>query len=267
MVCSARLEPNQMSETEDMLVARFERYFKHPDVNHEVLEKGDQALACINLRRALHFVGISVGERESDHFDKALESGIKELQKKFHHRVIDGRVGPGTRKLIVREVLHVHDASIFQRLRKPELAPSVFLSYASADCEKVDKIEQWLRDHGIHVMRDKSFFVPSEGITDNIRQAIAAADKVIAVFSANSRDNDWATHEGALAESLEDLIGKRLLIYLCLDATPLPKHDPARLAIRAEGKTLEAVGDQVLYTLNVKDLKPKQVQYKGDEVL
>jgi len=267
MVCSAPLESKQMSETEEMLIARFERYFKHPDVNHEVLERGDRALACINLRRALHLLGISVAKQQSDHFDRTLESGIKELQEKFHHRIIDGRVGPGTRKLIVREVLHIHDASIFQRLRKPELAPSVFISYASADREKVDKIEQWLRDNGIHVMRDKTFFVPGEGISDNIRQAIAAADKVVAVFSANSRDSDWTTHERALAEGLEDVIGKRLLIYLCLDATPLPKHDRARLAISAEDKTLKWVGDQILYTLNVRDLESKQVQYKEDEVL
>ena len=41
----------------DPLLKRYQQYFRHPDDDDEVLEVGDKAIACTNLRRALGMLG------------------------------------------------------------------------------------------------------------------------------------------------------------------------------------------------------------------
>ena len=94
--------------------------------------------------------------------------------------------GPG-RAGLTREILHAKgdNTSIFQRLQLPEQRrdPSVFLSYAWSDSERVDKLDQWPRDHGIHVIRDQDSFIAGESIEENIARAISEADKIVAILS------------------------------------------------------------------------------------
>ena len=255
----------------DLLVARFERYFRHPHQSHEVLNTGDCAIACVNLRRALDMLGIPVESDPSDAqlFDKNLEAAVKCFQRTFHHRVSDGRVGPGTRQLIVSSLLTRYSPSIFLRLERPEAdqIPSVFLSYAWLDTAKVNKLDQWLRDKGIRVIRDESSFQAGTSIPENIRRAVAEADKVLAIFSANSRDRDWPRLERAIAEDIEHRIGTAVLIYVCLDKTPLPAHDPTRLAIAANIPPLKEVGAKILHALTGDGLQPKRYEYNENEPL
>ena len=148
----------------DPLISRYQQYFRHPDDNHDVLEVGDRAIACANLRRALAMFKIDVDKPPADEklYDETLkEEGVRRSQSKYGHRVSDGRVRPGTRERLVLEMLHHFSPSIFARLRRPESwnRPAVFISYASADCEPVNKVDQWLRDHGLRVIRDCQFFV------------------------------------------------------------------------------------------------------------
>jgi hypothetical protein len=100
----------------------------------------------------------------------------------------------------------------------------------------VNKIDQWLRDHGLRVIRDRQFFVAGATIQDNIVRAVASSDKILAVLSANSRNRDWPSLERELAERVEVRLGAPVLIYLCLDSTPLPAHDLTRLAIMTKDK-------------------------------
>lgn len=177
----------------------------------------------------------------------------------------DGRVGPGTRERFVAEMLRGFTPSIFARLRRPEgwNRPGVFISYASADRDAVNKLDQWLRDHGLRVVRDCQFFVAGVTIQDNIARAIAASDKILAVLSANSRDRDWPRLEREIAEQVEVRLGSPVLVYLCLDDVALPAHDSTRLAIRARGKTLKDVGIEILNA--VKGASIPQSQYAYDE--
>jgi nucleotide-binding universal stress UspA family protein len=232
------------------LIRRYEQYFRHPDDDHDILQVGDKAIACANLRRALPMLDVEVDESVEDEqlYDETLKVAVRSFQSKYRHRISDGIVGPGTREHLVLELLHRHSPSIFARLRRPEgwSRPSVFISYASADREPVNKVDQWLRDHGIRVVRDCQFFVAGGTIQWNIERAIANADKILAVLSGNSRDRDWPRLERQLAEQVEAQLGSPVLVYLCLDDTALPGHDSTRLAIRAKGKTLKQVGAEIL---------------------
>lgn len=252
----------------DVLVKRYEQYFRHPDDAHDVLDAGDRAVACFNLRQALGMLGVDSsrdGSTEADLYDENLKEAVRKFQTTFGHRVADGLVGPGTRIRLVSELLHRFSPSIFARLRRPESwnAQSVFLSYASADRDVVNKIDQWLRDHGLRVIRDCQFFVAGSTIEDNIVMALASSDKILAVLSKNSRDRDWPQLERALAEQVESRLGAAVLIYLCLDDAALPAHDSTRLAIRANGKKLKDVGAEILHA--VAGVPIPQWQYAYDE--
>jgi TIR domain/Putative peptidoglycan binding domain len=254
----------------DLLVKRFDPYFRHPDWGHDVLGPGDRAIACSNIRRALWLIGFdSYISSSEDTYDDKLREAVRAFQLNYRHRVADGLVGPGTRELLVSELLHRKGPSIFKRLSRPEQrqVPSVFLSYAWKDSPRVDKLDQWLRDHGVSVLRDRDVFVAGVTIEENIAQALSVADKIVAVFSQNSRDRDWPHLERSLAEQVEARLGSSVLIYLRLDDTPLPSYDSTRLAIGAEGHSLRDVGEQLLQAITGSARTPPQYHYDEDEPL
>jgi len=251
----------------DPLVKRYEQYFRHPDDDHEVVQVGDRANACSNVRSALDMLGITVKPAASDEylFDEPLREAVRAFQTKYKHRVTDGLVGPGTRERLVSELFHQFSPTIFARLRRPEgwSRPGVFISYAAADSARVNKIDQWLRDHSLRVVRDCQFFVAGTTIQENIVRAMAHSDKILAILSHNSRERDWPRFERELAEQVEAKLGAPVLIYLCLDDVLLPAHDSTRLAIRAEGKSLKQVGEEILNA--VARVPIPQWQYPYDE--
>jgi len=170
-----------------------------------------------------------------------------------------------TLELIVSELMHKFSSSIFFRFRRPEIwsSPSVFISYATADRDPVNKLDQWLRDHGVRVVRDRQVFVAGTTIQENIVRALAHSDKILAVLSKNSRDRDWPRLERQLAEQVEAKLETPVLIYLCLDDVWLPAHDSTRLSIVAKGKTLKQVGAEILHA--VVGVPIPQWQYAYDE--
>jgi hypothetical protein len=143
----------------------------------------------------------------------------------------------------------------------------VFLSYASGDAARVNKLDQWLRDNGVRVIRDTADFIVGTTIPENIRRSVAQADKVVVVFSVNSRDRDWLGFERAVAEEIERRIDKPILIYLCLDDTKLMTHDPLRLAITTAGRSLREIGSDILHALKGTKLEPTRYEYDEKEPL
>jgi hypothetical protein len=236
----------------DLAIRRFEYYFRHPSPDHNVLRPGDKAIACGNARAALGWFGINadplIPTSEWTLFDETLKKAVQEFQIKYNHNAKDGLIGPGTRSLLIGQILHMMSPAIFERLDTPEQRsrPSVFLSYAWSDSGRVDKLDQWLRDHGFEVIRDKDSFIAGETIQENIARAVSAADKIVAILSRNSRNRDWPLFERTVAEQLESRIGSSVLVYVRLDDTKLPVHDSTRVAISARGVPLKDVGEQIL---------------------
>jgi hypothetical protein len=56
-----------------------------------------------------------------------------------------------------------------------------------------------------------------------------------------SKTRDWPSFEQQIEEQVERLIKAPVLIYLRLDDTPLKAHDPHRIAIEAQGRTLRQI--------------------------
>jgi hypothetical protein len=255
------------------LLRRFERYFRHPDLQHNVLRQGDRAIACRNVRAALSMIDIRSAQTsdtaDEELFDETLTRAVRDFQVRYHHRVADGAVGPGTRERLVSELLHRFSPSIFDRLHRTEGGerPSVFISYAWADTERVNKLDQWLRDNGVQVVRDSQFFIAGASIQENIAMALASADKILAVFSRASRDRDWPRLERALAEQVEARLGMPILIYLRIDDAELPAHDPTRLAIVAKDQPLREVGEQVLRAVTGRSMRAPTYAYDENQPL
>jgi hypothetical protein len=130
-------------------------------------------------------------------------------------------------------------------------------------------LDQWLRDKGIRVIRDESSFQAGTTIPDSIRRAVAEADKVVVIFSGHSRNRDWPSPsvERAIAEEVESRIGVPILIYVCLDDTPLPKHDDKRIAIKAKKQPLKIVGGKILHALTGSGLPLKRYEYDENQPL
>ena len=210
----------------------------------------------------------SSGPADDNLYDEPLKEPV-ELSKPNSVIGLPMACGPGTRALLVSELFRRFSPTIFARFRRPEAwsRPSVFISYASADRERVNKIDQWLRDHGLRVLRDCQFFVAGSTIQENIVRALAHSDKILAVLSHSSRDRDWPRLERELAEQVERKLGESVLIYLRLDDVALPAHDPTRLAIVAQGKTLKQIGDEILHAVAGVSIPQWQYAYEENEPL
>src|SRR5262245_41654841 len=148
------LDQNLMNPT---LNERFEPYFKHADPNRYVIREGDRAVACKNAKAALAWLGFAREFGKEPHlFDRELSDAVKRFQRQTGHRNADGAIGPGTRSRLVSRLLQEFGAAKFSELDASECVriPTVFLSYAWTDTHRVNKLDQWLRDHGIRVIRD-----------------------------------------------------------------------------------------------------------------
>lgn len=52
------------------------------------------------------------------------------------------------------------------------------MSYAWCDSSKVDKVDQWLRNYGVRVLRDREVFVAGSSLDENTQFAVAPAAAV-----------------------------------------------------------------------------------------
>jgi len=122
----------------------------------------------------------------------------------------------------------------------------VFISYSWTDSEIVSQFDQFLRDRNIRVRIDTRDLLPGRQIPDAKKEAIVEVDKVLVFYSENSKNRDWPRFEVSIAEEVERKNKKDFIIYIVLDNTELPRHDPNRIAIFAKGKSFGDVGKQIL---------------------
>ncbi|MEM9723579.1 MAG: toll/interleukin-1 receptor domain-containing protein [Bacteroidota bacterium] len=148
----------------------------------------------------------------------------------------------------------------------PELA-KVFISYSWQDSETVNKIDQWLRDRNITVIRDNRDFQPGKQLDKLIKDSISKVDKVVVVYSKKSKNRDWVVFERDSAKQLEGKKGEGFIIYLILDDTPLPVDDPKRLAISATGRKLKDIGEDLFFGITGKRKNKVVFKYDENEIL
>ena len=234
---------------DDSLLPRFERYFAHPADDHAIIDVGISSVACLNIRRAIGMTKFGERSPDSDLFDDVLRERVMKFQENYRHRVVDGLFGPGTRRLLVTTLLAEHGPGAFRHLKKPKRAATVFISYAWKDSEKVDKLDQWLSDHDVVVIRDERDFLAGDRIEGSIRTAVALSDRVLAIYSRNSSGRHWPTFETFVAGEIERVLEERLLIYVRLDETSPPETASGRLHVNAQNEPLKRVGERLLQAI------------------
>jgi HEAT repeat protein len=119
---------------------------------------------------------------------------------------------------------------------KKLLQRTVFLSYAWNDQRFVLAVDQWLRNRGMNVLLDYRNFAPGRNINDEILRWIAKAAVIVCFFSRHSRNRPYPKLEREIAHSRQ-LKGKAILIYFCLDETPVDKLAKEMLYIPAHKLT------------------------------
>lgn len=88
------------------------------------------------------------------------------------------------------------------------MSQKIFLSYAQQDRKIADRIEGYLREHGIITTPEVEFFDPRKGIQagDNIRETlkseITASSTVVIITSPNSAQSQWVNYEAGMASAL-----------------------------------------------------------------
>jgi hypothetical protein len=93
-----------------------------------------------------------------------------------------------------------------------------------------------------------------------VRTSVLSADKVIAVYSKDSKVRDWPAFEHQIAEQIESVLRVPMLVCIRFDDTPLKAHDPHRIAIDAQGKPLREVGLEIQKALGV-SVEPGRFEY------
>lgn len=91
----------------------------------------------------------------------------------------------------------------------------VFLSYASEDRARVEPLVQALRTEGLEVFWDQSIRVGDQW-RKVLRQEIAQAKCVLAVWSRHSADSRWVQLEAAEAQAMNKLVSAKI------DAVEIP---------------------------------------------
>jgi hypothetical protein len=237
------------------------KWFCDNRTNDGLLEIGHSGPHVANIISGL--LDLRYGPLFGDAFTDKLASVVKQFQTARNAKNQDGKVGRGTRRLLVNTLLEPYHDQWFKEPRlKPTFAPfyQVFLSYAWADTDRVNLLDQWLRDHNLSVLRDTRDFQVGQDLKDEITTNLNLSDKVVAVVTANSQGRDWPAFERNTTERIEKNRGVNCLIYLLLDAEP-PKHDPNRINIRGTGKPLKEIGEAILNSVTGSHAKPVTFPY------
>ena len=171
----------------DYKIERLQRYFRDPKHNEEgVLEVGDTGQACKNIKIALRYLGYKT--KDTDKYDQELYDAVKSFQSKKHHENVDGFVGPGTRRLIAKELFKKSKIRIFHLMDFPkgELFPQVFVSYAREDEIVVKDIVSFMSGAGVNLWVDFNNLGPGANWKNTIEREIPRSRFFLAIISAAS---------------------------------------------------------------------------------
>ncbi|MEM9830588.1 MAG: TIR domain-containing protein, partial [Bacteroidota bacterium] len=141
---------------------------------------------------------------------------------------------------------------------------SVFISYAHQDQEIALVLDQWLRDQGVKTYLDSTNFQIGGDLYDEMSKFIGIADKILIIYSNNSKDRPFTRLERRMAQNRENESGQHnnLSIYLVVDDAELPPEQKHRLAIMAQGKRTKDVFNEILRGVLEEDKLPEKIDTK-----
>jgi hypothetical protein len=122
----------------------------------------------------------------------------------------------------------------------------VFLSHSSLDKAYVRRVKAALAPHGPDSWLDECELFPGDSLFDKIAEAITESDCVLVFISENSVKSGWVKRELSSFLAREETALKPLVIPVILDRTEPPVFLAPRLQVRAFGKSLGSVTQELL---------------------
>ena len=191
-------------------IHKFERFLRDPHVGDNVLKPPMSGVACENIRAVLRMLGYQV--KFGNEYDEELAKAVLRFQTDNKHSSLDGFVGPGTRRLLIRKLIDECGAGIFDRMTKPEEDSVISILFLAADptdashlrlSEEFREIQESLK---IAKLRDRfRLELPQLSVRPkDITQALLDVQPQIVHFSGHG------TSKGALC--FENQIGQAHLI-------------------------------------------------------
>ena len=107
------------------------------------------------------------------------------------------------------------------------LKSRVFISHSTANADVALLIHSTLSNLGLSVFVDREAISPGESIVSAIDRALAEADYVLLLWSAQAQASSWVEAERDAA-FFRDRAGETILLVVRLDDTPLPTLLAAR---------------------------------------
>lgn len=166
---------------------RYERYFRDPKVGDDFMKppmpgkSPISGVACENIRLALKCLGYKI--KDGDAYDEELAKAVERFQIERKHKSYDGRFGPGTRELLIQEMIKKSGPTIFKR----ELITEIRILFLAADPINASRIrllreEKEIRAQ-IQVAKLQPRFTfhdePSVGPTDIIKKFIEVQPQIV----------------------------------------------------------------------------------------
>lgn len=178
---------------------------------------------------------------------KELLNGTKGHQERLYNDMIQlsgrnsrnenmmasGRIDNGDYKLSLATISHAltsylakyepREGLIFPTEEKPEDYKTsngnktVFISYNHKDKELASKIELFLEDKGINVIRDEDSTAPGEDLKEFSINAVKSSDYTLSLISENSLDSVWVMIETLDTQSAGKFEGRKRLIPVYSD--------------------------------------------------
>jgi hypothetical protein len=199
-----------------------ERYFREPGLPN-LLKPGVSGTACCNIRTALSSLGFQREWRSGDLYDAELQRVVRDFQAANGHPNVDGFVGPGTRRLLVKRLLEAHFD--FSDLLEP-LEYDVAVSFAGEDRPHAEALATVLRQHQVRVFYDSAEQANMWGknLVEHFHDVYSRRARFCVMFVSSAyAAKAWPTHErrAALERAFQES-ARDYVLPVRIDSTPVP---------------------------------------------
>jgi hypothetical protein len=199
-----------------------ERYFREPGLPN-LLKPGMSGTACCNIRTALSSLGCQREWQNGEMYDAELQRVVLDFQSANGHPNVDGFVGPGTRRLLVKRLVEADFD--FSDLVEP-LEYDVALSFAGEDRQHADGLATILREHQVRVFYDSTEQADLWGrnLIEHLHDVYSRRARFCVMFvSRDYAAKAWPTHErrAALERAFHES-AREYVLPIRIDSTPVP---------------------------------------------
>ncbi|MDX8031088.1 TIR domain-containing protein [Lentzea sp. BCCO 10_0856] len=178
------------------------RWKAEDEAAQQVLDAFDRNLAKLPRDRALQHALIEVADRHpadwacwSLHGDAGVQTTAGPLRRRFRK---NGEHVP------------------------LETRPKVFLSFAGKDRPHAEQLRAELEARSVNAYLDENGTTPGDNVIRTIDDALTTSDYFVLLWSANTRQREWADQEWTAAFNLKMARRRAFLFIVRLDEEPLP---------------------------------------------